>query len=411
MKFKSISEAFNYYRGQSIDEIETRAAAIDKEIDSNPEVDIEALNIELRGLKEARENALLKRDRNRGDGKHGGFMLRDALSTDERRAFGDDVTGTPEYRNAFFKHLLGRPMEDVERAAFDTALRNAETRADKFTSSSDAAAVIPTQTLDEVVRKAGTQGGLISACRAFSIPSNVAVPVGTPANAASWHTEGAAVETEKVTPTSVTFGGYELMRIFSISAKVRSMSIPAFESYLVDELTASIMAAIDNAIVNGTGSGQGTGILSSITWDATNSVTVAAGSAISYRDVVEAVALLNRGYANGAMWAMNNATLYRSFYGLQDTTKRPVFISDPQGEHIGKILGFDVVVDDYIPDNVAILGNFGQYMAYNLPEGIAVEASRESSFKKGLIDYRALAIADCKPIVPEAFVKLSVATA
>jgi len=411
MKFRTVAEAFNAYRGQSIDEIETRAAAIDKEIDDNPEADIEALNVELRGLKEAKENALLRKERNRGDRERGGFTVRDAMSADTRRSFGDDVTGTPEYRNAFYKHLLGRPMTDVETAAFNAAMHNAETRADKFTSSSDAAAVIPMQTLDEVVRKAGTQGGLISACRAFSIPSNISVPVGTPASPAAWHTEGAAVDTEKVTPTAVTFGGYELMKIFSISAKVRAMSIPAFEAYLTDELTASIMGAIDSAIVNGTGSGQGTGLLSSITWNNDNSVTVAAGSSISYRDIVATVALLNRGYANGARWAMNNATLYNCFYGLTDTAKRPIFIADPQGEHIGRILGLDVVVDDYIPDDVAVLGNFGQYMAYNLPEGIAIEASRESSFKKGLIDYRALAIADCKPIVPEAFVKLSVATA
>ena len=46
-----------------------------------------------------------------------------------------------------------------------------------------------------------------------------------------------------------------------------------------------------------------------------------------------------------------------------------------------------------------------------MPEGIVIEASRESSFKKGVIDYRALAIADSKPIVADAFVKLSKATA
>ena len=46
-------------------------------------------------------------------------------------------------------------------------------------------------------------------------------------------------------------------------------------------------------------------------------------------------------------------------------------------------------------------------MGYNIPEGIMVEVSRESSFKSGLIDYRAMAVADCKPIVAEAFVKLT----
>ena len=50
-------------------------------------------------------------------------------------------------------------------------------------------------------------------------------------------------------------------------------------------------------------------------------------------------------------------------------------------------------------------------MGYNIPQGIIVETSRESSFKSGLIDYRAMAIADTKPLVDEAFIKLSRATA
>lgn len=135
-------------------------------------------------------------------------------------------------------------------------------------------------------------------------------------------------------------------------------------------------------------------------------IQVAKTKDISYADVVKTVALLKRGYSNGAKWAMNNATLYTSFYGMVDSTGRPIFIADPKSESIGKILGHEVIIDDSMPDGTAILGNYAQYMGYNMPEGIAIEVSRESSFRKGLIDYRALAIADCKPIVKEAFVKL-----
>ena len=46
-----------------------------------------------------------------------------------------------------------------------------------------------------------------------------------------------------------------------------------------------------------------------------------------------------------------------------------------------------------------------------MPEGIAIETSRESGFANGLIDFRALTIADGKVIVPEAFIKLSVSGA
>ena len=50
-------------------------------------------------------------------------------------------------------------------------------------------------------------------------------------------------------------------------------------------------------------------------------------------------------------------------------------------------------------------------MGYNLPEGVMLEQSRESSFRSGLVDYRAMAIADTRVLVDEAFVKLSTTSA
>ena len=327
----------------------------------------------------------------------------------ERRASHEategDVLNSPEYRSAFFKSLLGHKLTEFEQAAYNRAM--GDQRADTFADSTSAAAVLPTQTLNEVVKKARTMGGLMSVCRAFSIPSKVAVPIGTPTAAANWHTEGAAVDSEKPTVASVSFDGYEIMKVFSISEKARKMSVSAFEGYMTQELNASVMECIANALVNGTGSGQGTGILTGVTWTADkNALTFGKTAGLKYADVVKTVAALKRGYANGAAWAMNNAMLYNQFYGLVDANGRPVFIADPKNEGIGKILGFPVVIDDYIADETALFGNFN-YMGYNMPEGITVEASRESSFKKGLVDYRAMAIADCKPIVPEAFVKLA----
>jgi HK97 family phage major capsid protein len=167
------------------------------------------------------------------------------------------------------------------------------------------------------------------------------------------------------------------------------------------------MATLANGLVNGTGVAQGTGILAED--QITNTVTYS--GSVTYANVVATVAALKRGYANGAVWAMNNATLYNQFYGLVDGNKRPIFIADPKDESIGKVLGFPVVIDDNIADNTVYFGNFARFFGYNIPEGIMIEASRDSGFKKGVIDYRALAVADTKPIVAEAFVKLSKATA
>ena len=414
MKFKTVAEAFNHYRNMDIAALEARAQAINQEIDTNAEADIEALNIELRGIKEARENIELRSGNQGGAGMSlvtGRELGNQAQGQQQPQE--EDVISTPEYRSGFFKTLLGQKLTEREQAAFKAGV---ERRSDAFSAATDVAAAIPTTTLNEIIRKARTIGGLLGEARAFNMPTKISIPIGTPSNKAAWHVEGAAVATEKVTVNSaVTFDGYEIIKIFSISAKAKRMTISAFESYLTDELSACVMETIADALINGTGSGQGTGLETGITWattgDGKNHVQVAANTSIAYADVVEAVALLKRGYSQGAKWAMNNATLYRVFYGMTDTTKRPIFIADPKGESIGKILGFDIVIDDNIADDTAYLGDFKKYLGYNMPEGITIEVSRESSFKSGLIDYRAMCIADTKPLLGEAFVKLSKASA
>lgn len=401
MKFNNVAEAFNYYRDFTVEQIEQRAAQIKETIESDAGADVASLNIEIEGLNQAKQNAQEKEQQ--ATQQRGAFNPVTGASFEQRASFEavkGDVLDSKEYRSAFFKTLLGQELTQIEKAAYDRAV--SEKRADAFTTSSNAAAVIPTQTLNEVISKARTMGGIMSVARGFNIPAKISVPVGTPTTAAEWHTEGAAVESEEFDIAEVSFDAYEIIKIFSISAKVKRMSVAAFEGYLTDELAACVMATLANGLVNGTGSNQGTGLLS--TGQITN--TVEYTTAVAYADVVKTVAALKRGYANGAAWAMSNATLYNQFYGLVDSNNRPIFIADPKSEEIGKILGFPVVVDDYIADGTVIFGNF-KYMGYNLPEGIAIESSTQSSFKSGLIDYRAMAIADCKPIVGEAFVKLS----
>lgn len=410
MKFNTVNEAFNFWNGKTVEEIEKRAQEVKGIIETNPDCDINALNIELTGLNEAKENAQEKTQEARSLHQVTGMNF--AGGSDE--AVHGDVYASKEYRNAFFKSLLGRELNGAEKRAI-TRAQEIEKRNDAYTTSGNTPVIIPTTTLNEIISKARTEGGAMSICRAFNMPSKIAVPVATPSGKASWNTEGSAVESEKPSIASVTFDALEIIKVFSISAKVKAMSVDAFEAYLVDELTNCVMACIADAIINGRGAttyGEGMGVLNGVTWvtsgSGQNAIEVAHGSEIEYADVVNTVALLKRGYGMGAKWVMNNATLYKTFYGMTDDNGRPIFLEDAKSDNVGKILGHEVVVDDYLADDVVIFGNF-DYMGYNLANGIAVEASTHSSFKSGRVDYRGMAIADTEVIVPDAFVKLYVA--
>lgn len=409
MKFKTIAEAFNYYRNHSVGDIEKRAAEIGQLINSDPSVDIQSLNIELEGLKQAKENIEERSQQQPPLIPVAGMNFNQ--NTQEPKG---DVFASTEYRNAFFKTMLGQKLTDVEERTYKRAMEivDSEKRSDSFSTTTNSAAVLPTQTLNEIISKARTMGGLISNCRSFNIPTNIAVPIGTPSTKANWHTEGATVNSDNPADNiaQVSFAGYEIIKIFSISAASKKMSIQAFESYIIQELTNCVMECIADSLVNGTGSQQGTGVLTGITWNTKNSFTYAKAGNVAYTDLTKMMAMLKRGYSAGASWAMSNATLYNSIYSLVDSNGRPIFIADPKNENIGYILGKPVIIDDNIADDVILLGNFN-YMGYNIPQGIIVETSRESSFKSGLIDYRAMAIADTKPLVDEAFIKLSRATA
>ncbi|EGQ0327125.1 phage major capsid protein [Staphylococcus pseudintermedius] len=403
--FNTVQEAFNHYRNASLEDIETRAGQIRGTIENDPEADITKLNIEIEGLNQAKANIQEKEQEQVENRSYNPITGQQFKQNNEIQ--NNNVFGTEEYRSAFFKKMLGQELSDVEQRSFNHAMdiQKSEHRADEFTSSSNASAVIPEQTLNEVIRRARTQGGLLANVRSFNMPTKIRIPISTPQERAEWHTEGAKVEADKVVTTAVSFEANEIIKIFSISVKAKTMSISAFESYLVEELTNCVVEAIEYALINGTGNNQGQGILTGITWNDENSLELTG----KYTDFTKALGMLKRGYAQNAKFAMSNATLYNTVYGVQDGNKRPIFVQDAQRENVGYIFGKPVIIDDNIEDGTILLGDFN-YIGYNLPQGIMLESSRESSFRSGLIDYRAMAVADTRVLVDDAFVKLTSAS-
>lgn len=378
-KYTNIAEAFNAYNGQTIEQMEKRAAEIAAELEQAG-ADIPALSVELRGIQEAKANHQEKQLRSLG-----------SMNVETRSFDAETVRESAEFRSAFWKTMQGKKLSEVEQRAFNAA--------------ASSASVIPEQTLNEILVAARKRGGLLSLARNFALPAHIRVPIAAPGQAAAWHTEGAEVEAGSVAVNHVTFDANEIVKILSVSKKTDALAISAFEAFIQEELQEAVASTIADCLVNGTGAaGQGQGILAGITWNGDNTVT--AEGEITYKDIVELFALLPGDYAQNAHIVMNRATLYRDVYGMTGADEKPVFIADPKNEKIGYVLSVPVVLDEHLPAGTILLGDFKKAIGVNIPNGIRMSRSEESSFKTNLIDYKIETECDTRVLLQDAVVKL-----
>lgn len=385
-----------------LQEIEARLNQIKVEIEQDG-ADIDALEQEVKNLTEERKQILEKAEKRSkiiSDITSGaGVTINDFLPKPEERKkefTADTILDTPEYRSAYLKRLQGKELNDVEKRALTTA-------------SNSAGAAVPTTTLNKIIDKLRQTSALFPRITVSYVPGNLSLVVANAKNAANWKTEGTDGTPADDTVVNVNLTGYELIKLVEISAAAEAMTIDAFEDYIASEIGRQLAIAIENAILNGDGDGEPTGILEGITWTSDNSTTWASNGTIGYDNLVDALALLPTLYHNNAIFVMNRKMLFGGIRKIKTDDKQPIFTYNPQDAARNSILGYPVVVDDYMPDDTILLGDFSYYYM-NFAKSPEISVSREAGFKSGKITYRGLAVADGKPALAEAFVKISKAS-
>lgn len=381
-----------------LQEIEKRLAEIKVELEKDG-ADIDALEKEVKELTEERKKLLDQAEKRKkiiSDITAGaGTVIDDFLPKPEERKkefTTDTILDTPEYRSAYLKRLQGKELNEVEKRALTTA-------------ANSAGAAVPTTTLNRIIDKLRQTSALFPRITVSYVPGNLSIVVANAKNAAAWKAEGGDGTPADDTVVNVQLAGYELIKLVEISAAAEAMTIDAFEAYIASEIGRQLAIAIENAILNGDGIGEPTGILSGITWDATNSTTWAAASTIGYDNLVDGLALLPTLYHNNAVFVMNRKMLFGGIRKIKTDDKQPIFTYNPQDAARNSILGYPVIVDDYMPDDTILLGDFSYYYM-NFAKSPEISVSREAAFKSGKITYRGLAVADGKPALAEAFVKI-----
>lgn len=384
-------------------EIEQRAQEIHAMLGGEEEIDMEAVQSELRSL--ADEKKQIEQRMKIAQDINSGFLNAQKIETPqvkEERKMNvetmkvEDVLASAEYRSAFFKNLQGKELSDVEKRTLTTA-------------ANSVGSAVPTITQNAIIDKLRQYSVLYPRIGVVNVAGNVTLVIANAKNAASWKAEGTNGTPADDTTTSVTLGGNELIKLVEISAKASAMTIDALESYIVDEIARQISIAFENAILNGTGSAnnQPQGILTGITWTAnTNMINWAANSVVSYDNIVDGLSLLPTLYHQNAVFVMSRKTFWSGIKKIKATDGTPLMTYNPQDGVKFSILGYPVLVDDYIADDVILLGDLSYYK-WNNAAPIAIEASREAGFLSGKTVYRGMAVADGKVALDEAFIKIS----
>lgn len=378
-----------------IKEIEARLAAIKQEIEERGDAmkaeEIDALENETKELTEERAGLIAAAEKRNGIldniAKGGGVSVRSFGKKEESNADPEDPFGTPEYRSAWLKNLRRLPLTDAEKRAYANA-------------SGTGAEVVPTQTANEIISKVKKLAPMLNEVTLLHVKGAVKFVVEGTNNDAAIHTENAAITPAADTLTTVTLSGYEIVKLVQISDTVMTMSIAAFESWIVDMLAEAIARKVEDFFINGTGTSQPKGIDKANTWGATNSVSVGASASLTAANVQTLIGLLNAGYDRNAKFVMSKRTLFTDFMPLQDNSKN--HIVTVQGNNYF-VYGYPVLLSDYVKEHEAFLGDFKKVCA-NLAESINVKNAYDidtNSYK-----YSGIAIFDCQPAIGEAFVKL-----
>ena len=278
------------------------------------------------------------------------------------------VPANAELRNSqvmgSFSMSNTKPAEDLNyRNAFmEFVLRNtpipAELRANENTLTSDVASVIPVELVNRIIEKMDNVGMILPIITKTSYAAGVEIPTSSVKPVASWVSEGAGSDRQKKATGKIVFSYFKLRCEISMSMEVSTMALSAFEAKFVENVSKAMIYAIENAVINGTGSGQPKGILAETAPEGQELT-----GELTFAKLAEAEGVLPQEYETGAKWCMNKKT-FAKVQGLVDQNGQPVArVNYGIGKALERaILGREVVVTPYVADNVMFMYDFSDYI-------------------------------------------------
>ena len=372
-------------KDMSIEELEARKSAIAEEVEA-PEADLDALEEEIRGIKdelEARAAAEAKRAEIRSAVAMGEGTVVEIIEKEEPKMTNMEVRNSKEYIDAYAEYI--KTENDAECRAL-------------LTENVSGTVPVPEFVYD-IVKTAWEREGIMSRVRKSYLKGNLKVGFEISGDAATIHTEGqAAISEENLVLGTVTMVPQSIKKVVQISDEVYDMRGESFLRYIYDELTYRIAKKAADELVAKI---MACGTVSTTTCPGVPKIATTA----TLGTVASAVAQLSDEAANPVI--MMNKLTWGTFKGLQAAGS---YGYDPF-EGLPVVFNNTITSYDAATTGVAymIVGDLDEGALANFPagEGIDFKFDAMTLKKQDLIEVLGRQYVGLGVVAPNAFVKVT----
>ena len=371
------------FTNMTVEELEARKAQIGVEAEQDG-ADLDALEAEIKGIKaelESRKEAAAKQAEIRKAVAEGAGTIVTEIpqtpTTEERTMFNRDSI---EYRDAWTKKIIGRELNEEERAALGAA-----------------GAVIPTMTVNAVWDKLTAKTELLGKVDVSQFPTYVRFPKATTKNAATGQAVGGPITESSDVIGYVDLIPNEYVKLLTVGADIDHMAISAVHDWIVNNLVDSIRAEINKDIVVGTGTNELKGILTSVSANST-----AIPATVTKASLLKIMGALGSNYQAGAVWVMTPAMFYEN---VMTITALNDYIINNGFEF--KLFGHDVILMSELLVSTKETILYGDPKAYKLNIFKALEVKPFETATTTNIQFRGATMADGELIDAAAFVRFA----
>lgn len=247
----------------------------------------------------------------------------------------------------------------------------------------------------EIIKTLKDRSDVYNFFNGTSIKGNLRIPKQASNGTASWVTENPATDPTASIPTLsiIELGQNRLYRESALTQQMINSEELDLQAFIKEDISDTMTDSIEDAIFNGTGTNQPTGLVKGI--KTANKITVGTRGEITVEDLKKAKAKLKQKVVKQAKWFMNAET-YLLVDLLKDTMGRPLLqpnIAEGTGY---TLLGLPVVLTDALKtpadtgaNCLIVLATPSAYHT-NTQKGLALYVYNDSTYiRRGLVGYGA----------------------